>query len=565
MKKIILSVVLLIVLAMVSAGIWGYFAFLYTKPLNKAELAELTPDWSVVTHNNWSPWFDPGDATKEWNPAASFNAWLATVPEEDKAWAVLVDVYYKNDELLSNAYELGSLQGGIEDWDTLKTKLADLEVEADVERVVSAFRLPVLGAMIYANPGFGSEPAYPNASYDPIVVDAMKKWGIENPRLLPDAAENPALLAADYPGLAEHRALVRLVESMALMKLESGDTGYWISAMDAVSQSAKFRYEFPTLINQLVAIAIEGSVNRHIAVAIRNDPSRFTDQDLVALDAILRRQRQHPFIWEGEALSQHDTARRMTDANGDYITSNLSGVGNFNTDTMEPCSLPDAKLGKTAQRVLYTINMSGMAIDTTLPWDTSRNQVYLNKLKHTKLPYFVNILMDMVLMSPPQVGAGFRIRQQETIAVRLAIALERHRLRHGDYPKSVKDIDPDLINFKPVDAFGGVLRVKLTDQGPTVYSLSDDRDDDGGAPMYKYDLEALLETSPKPSKPMMSRYRKSKKDSTGTRYTPLWITPERVKVIEAAEPNAVDGDWVLYPIEVIAPESSDPEEDIQDD
>ena len=569
MKRIILAIAAIIFLLILIALLWGYFAFLSTKPLTKAQLAELTPDWSVITHDNWSPWFTEPDGTGSpkttWNPAASFNAWLDTVPEQDKAWPIFVDVYYKNYELLNNSQGLGSLPGRIKDWDALKLKLEPVSTNGDIDRIIEAFTRPTLGSKVYGYANFEMQSIYSNATFDPIVLHAMEKWGIENPRLLEDGSMNPMLMSNEYEAATEHRALVRLVQSVGFMKLESGDIRGWISLMDAVSRSARFRLEIPTLINQFLAIAIKARVIEHIAVAINNDPSRFTDQELAALDAILERQVQEMFIWEGEALSQHDTVRRMTDAKGKYILSSFGGYSSFDPDVLVPCNLPDAELKKTAQRLLHTYNLSGMAIDTKIPWDHSTSQQYTDKITNARMPYIVTMMMDMFLLDQTRVGVSFWSIQQQRIAVRLAIAIERHRLRHGQYPQSRGDIDSDLLRVVPADVFGGMLEFKLTDEGPIIYSKSDDRDNDGGASMYKYDIDALFDTTPKSKTKMMTRYYNSKKESSGTRHRPLWITPDRVNEIKAIEPKAIDGDWTLYPLFVEEPDSDDTEDNVQDD
>jgi len=143
MKKVILIVSLFIVLVLAAVGVWAYSAFLYTKPLNKAELAQLTPDWSVVTHGNWSPWITQADGSQTWNPAASFNAWLETVPEEDKAWAIFVDVQFAGTELYKSM-DVGSFPEGVEDW-TQMVAMCELEESgAMIEQIKIALQKPVM-------------------------------------------------------------------------------------------------------------------------------------------------------------------------------------------------------------------------------------------------------------------------------------------------------------------------------------------------------------------------------------------------------------------------------------
>jgi hypothetical protein len=61
------------------------------------------------------------------------------------------------------------------------------------------------------------------------------------------------------------------------------------------------------------------------------------------------------------------------------------------------------------------------------------------------------------------------------------LALERHRLRHGDWPKSLTDLVPELLPTVPLDPFDGrPLRYRRLADGVVVYSVGADGTDDGG-------------------------------------------------------------------------------------
>ena len=64
----------------------------------------------------------------------------------------------------------------------------------------------------------------------------------------------------------------------------------------------------------------------------------------------------------------------------------------------------------------------------------------------------------------------------------VACALERFRLRHGDYPKALRELAPDTLPKLPRDRFDGqALRYHRTDEGGVIlYSAGKDCRDDGG-------------------------------------------------------------------------------------
>jgi hypothetical protein len=62
-----------------------------------------------------------------------------------------------------------------------------------------------------------------------------------------------------------------------------------------------------------------------------------------------------------------------------------------------------------------------------------------------------------------------------------ALAAERFRLRHGHWPKTLEELTPDFIARVPRDPFAnGPVRLVVLDDGIIIYSVGDDRHDDGG-------------------------------------------------------------------------------------
>ena len=433
MKKIILFVSLFIVLLVVGVATWAYFAFLYTKPLTKAELAELTPDWSVVTHGNWSPWFTEADGSQTWNPAASFNAWLATVPEEDKAWPVLVDLKYANPELFSssNTCKLPSVGAGWEDViDVIDTKKND----RTFRRLKEALSRPVLGCGIYA-------------STDPIMHQAMIRHGRQDSRWDPDLhTKYQGLLDGQFSAIATFSSMIKLFSVYSGYQLELGDIDEFVEMTIVLMGSSRHSDEYPSLINQTFSIAVESLAIKNTVWALARYPELFDESHLVELDKVARRHQHRTLLWEGDALGFHDSLRRFADDQGGL---KLSGFRTANGASFDlPTSLPDALLDHTAQRTIYEFARLGeqatldssLAIYTTgaLPMTKPIAQGY-------RLNSFAQLFLDMAAPAYVQASQRFRALQQEFIDLRLTIATHRHALRHGEMPASNTDIDPDLL------------------------------------------------------------------------------------------------------------------------
>jgi hypothetical protein len=64
---------------------------------------------------------------------------------------------------------------------------------------------------------------------------------------------------------------------------------------------------------------------------------------------------------------------------------------------------------------------------------------------------------------------------------RTAIALERYRLAKGHWPKKLVQLVPDFLEMIPTDVYSGKpLSYRVVDRGVVVYSIGQDRKDNGG-------------------------------------------------------------------------------------
>ena len=106
----------------------------------------------------------------------------------------------------------------------------------------------------------------------------------------------------------------------------------------------------------------------------------------------------------------------------------------------------------------------------------------------SKNPSATQCFLNSRALSFAWLGAGHRplARAAETEARRriiiTALALERFRLRHGDYPESLKQLVPEFLEKEPADFIDGKpLRYQPTGVGQFVlYSVGLDSFDDGG-------------------------------------------------------------------------------------
>jgi len=99
--------------------------------------------------------------------------------------------------------------------------------------------------------------------------------------------------------------------------------------------------------------------------------------------------------------------------------------------------------------------------------------------KHPRPNTFLEALLLPGLGPPARKCA---IGQSSADMARVAIALERYRLAHGEYPTSLDVLTPQFIAELPHDAIGGQpLKYRRTEDGQVVlYSVGWNETDDGG-------------------------------------------------------------------------------------
>ncbi|MFG0244693.1 MAG: hypothetical protein ACF8MF_01405 [Phycisphaerales bacterium JB052] len=532
MKKLIIVIgiiALLFILLLASVGVWAYYEFLYTEPLTEQEVAEVTPDWDLVTRGNWSPWYDTGDGTTEWNPAGSYNAWLASVPEEDKAWPILIEAYYDHlDSVFHHdlfTEHAGTLPEHPERWGLYLKLIETDEVGQLCQKLVDASTRPVLGCELLS-------------STDPYEHAAMLEHNIEDDDWNTGAPRSEGLWDTNLSWLGKLRQATNLLNARAAYELERGNTDAYIELIESINRLGRLNWDIPILISSLVDIAMQSVVHRSMDWALVNHADAFNETHLARFDALFSGQEQTSINWAGEQLFFHDSVRRMCDEQG-----RLSATMFANVQFSGPaCSLPIQDLSASAQRLIYVQHLcfAQGELLASIPWDESvetmdavlaRERDSLNKLG--------DVTLDVMMPAIDSAAGRVRSYRQQALGTRLAIAAYSHRLRHGAFPDSIDTFDKDLIGFNPIDAFTGeALRYRVVDDRPLIYSLGDDRTDDNG--LIRWERKEVGELGDE----MQIR----------VRTWPKWLTTQEAAVQRLNVPESIVGDWVLFPMPVDEPE-----------
>jgi hypothetical protein len=90
-------------------------------------------------------------------------------------------------------------------------------------------------------------------------------------------------------------------------------------------------------------------------------------------------------------------------------------------------------------------------------------------------------MLRLLLPATSKVNEAARRSVCAATAMHALIAVERYRLRHGKWPAKLDDCVPAFLNKVPVDPIDEApLRYEILPDGVVVYSIGNDRKDDGG-------------------------------------------------------------------------------------
>ncbi len=98
----------------------------------------------------------------------------------------------------------------------------------------------------------------------------------------------------------------------------------------------------------------------------------------------------------------------------------------------------------------------------------------------TQLP--PQYLLIRILFPSQERAIALNMRARGVLgSARAALAAERYRMAHGDWPASLDALVPDYLDAVPLDLFDGQpLRMRRTEEGVVIYSIGEDNVDDGG-------------------------------------------------------------------------------------
>jgi hypothetical protein len=249
----------------------------------------------------------------------------------------------------------------------------------------------------------------------------------------------------------------------------------------------------PFLISHLVRMSIEAVDLRTIWEGLAEH--EWSDAQLAALETELGKLdflADYEFVMRGErafAIASFENQRRTRE----MISSKVDAKGEYAGPVTNKLTLmPSAffyqnELAVARMQQQWILPLVDTNSRTVSPEKSQQaNDADRAEMKHYS-PYKVQTLMLF-----PAIGRAvekFAAIQSSIDLARVACALERYRLAHGEYPETLNVLAPQFIEKLPHDIIGGKpLHYRLESNGQFIlYSVGWDDKDDGGVPVSFYD------------------------------------------------------------------------------
>ena len=457
---------------------------------------------------------------------AMLNAGIPDVPPDQRAWPLYREAFRQLMPWPEWIDARGDVRPGDERWAEVVSYL-DSRREA-LELARQAASLPVLDVQYvfhvpdedrFLQPNSSDESA---ASVDPLEIPLLE-------------------MRVDYQGPLYRLRDVLECDALRAAMANDGDTALQdVRALVGLAQQMHAR---PLLISQMYGLGCLHQASATTGRLLADHPQLWSDNELhelahrlAAADAVFDAK------VDAESYCFYDVVQRMYTESGritdDGIRWYLREIGADRRNSLTDNLIASDDVGHALTPALGL--MIASREDITAKWDDlmQRQQAEgrrplwemettvdseLQKMARSSVQTWRYL---PVLRLIPSVRLCFEVAGLERCrrdGILVALALELYRRRHGNWPRELEELTPDLLPQVPLDRFTGEpLLYRLVDGQPIVYSRAADRDDDGGRPPT---------VRGKPDYEEVARY---------------WVPASQVE--ELRQSGDHDGDWIIWPV-----------------
>lgn len=362
----------------------------------------------------------------------------------------------------------------------------------------------------------------------------------------PLAADNAPLIEMNGDGPHGLRKLAHLLTLDAWDAAEAGRGDRVVENIRTMlAMSAHTFQPRSTLYEQLIGTSLFSSAVDTLGLILRDYPDILSDEQLRALAHALAgyRDGRIELDFHGEWAYYYDELQRIysDDGQGDGRVT-PEGMRELNSLTWQPESDFDVPIVHPGWAVLMASRADAerfyreamersLAVRQGPPWTWDYEAVREadNQYDLGLKPPLDRIRHSLMSALSPAISPVRDVAERTTLqrdAAETAIALVLWHRRHGSWPERLDQLVPELLPALPLDRYDGQpLRYVVRDGRPVLYSIGDDRRDDGGRPT-------------RPPKNAMGRFGPV---APGFEINPPSMDPDSSSVSD------FDGDWILWP------------------
>ena len=465
-----------------------------------------------------SIWFHMGKPTPSVDYVAQMNQPIVAIPDSEKGWPIYRPMWIKYKFSEGGQFDIPEMwfheidpedehltsqrmiRQGDEGWEAARIAFRE---HADL---LDAFRRgaqkPYFGIELQNDPNQYSdedlEAIFPGRtredSNDPSA-------GIINGQSGTDQLIGESLIMVLLPHVQVMRKAARIFVVDTRLAVDENDSERAVQNIETMLGLARHSAEGPVLICSLVGYAIAGITFNQIEEVLQQDPDFFNEDQLARLQkAVQSADIQGWLHFEGELMAVEDIIQRTytDDGNGDgrltsqgikfLMSPDMLGLydrpmtGNSRLQQWTETVLGPASLFVAASRkeVSDRANrlMDRVIEDADRPFWEAKHFDLDAELEQGEIKY---ALLSMMLPASQQVRAAMDRALGHQEGVRGAIALYRYHQKNDKWPKSWNEIPKQMLPTAPIDQLTGKpMRFKIVDDQPLIYSVGNDRDDDGG-------------------------------------------------------------------------------------
>jgi hypothetical protein len=456
----------------------------------------------LVTEEDWRGKRAWENYQREWEAKGEKFDWQAfvppSVPDDQNFFTAPIFTNMLDGKIVMNPYH----SDGSPDWHAEKDQIGNLGGEGresiiDLKAFQTSYRNPTNASLVKEFP-IAPQPQTPAKD----VLFALSKFdsAVEELR---EASQRPySNIPINYEGGFE--ALSPLFDELGVLKRCSQVLQLRAVAELADGQSAKALDDVklmlylnnslrnsPFLISHLVRMAITSIALQPIWEGLAEH--KWSDEQLVALDAELAKLdylADYGFAMRGERAfaigsfeNQRRTRKMIVLQKGDDSTPNKPVVVSLRFMPSAYFYQNELAFAQLDQRWLLQL------VDTNSRTISPAALQRVNDAVHAEMKHYSPYKVQ-ALMTVPALDATvkkFAAIQASVDLARVACALERYHLTHGEYPETLDALAPQFIAQIPHDIINGQpLHYRRTDDGQFIlYSVGWNETDDGGQIVFK--------------------------------------------------------------------------------